>query len=160
MEAILRARLSRSAEAWAYNFDWKMFQLLIPFWLQLLPRRGPGDRVSICARNVSILGSPGPPIWEVFSIKKSSRKRWKNCSILEWINHRYRKPKSLPKHSQNQSKIPSKSMSHKTSMFLSIFCLFWLFSALCAFSSKCLKPSKNCGFVALRAYQHCVFVGT
>ena len=56
--------------------------------------------------------------------------------------------------------MPSKSMSHKTCIFSSNFCLFWLFSASCAFSSKCLKPSKNCGFVALRAYQHCVFVGT
>ena len=66
----------------------------------------------------------------------------------------------LPKPLQNPFKMPSKSMSHKTCIFSSIFCLFWLFSALCAFSWKCLKPSKNCGFVALRAYQHCVFVGT
>ena len=66
----------------------------------------------------------------------------------------------LPKPFQNPTKMPSKSMSHKTCIFSSIFCLFWLFSALCAFSSKCLKTSKNCGFVALRAYQHCVFVGT
>ena len=66
----------------------------------------------------------------------------------------------LPKPSQNPSKMPSKSMFHKTCICSSIFCLFWLFSALCAFSWKCLKPSKNCGFVALRAYQHCVFVGT
>ena len=66
----------------------------------------------------------------------------------------------LPKPSQNPSSMPSKSMSHKTCIFSAIVCLFWLFSALCAFSSKCLKPSKNCGFVALRAYQHCVFVGT
>ena len=67
-----------------------------------------------------------------------------------------------PKLSQNPFKMPSKSMSHKTCIFSSIFCLFWLFSALCTFSSKCLnlKPSKNCGLVALRAYQHCVFVGT
>ena len=51
-------------------------------------------------------------------------------------------------------------MSPTTCILSSIFGLFWLFSALCAFSSKCLKPSKNCGFVALRAYLHCVFVGT
>ena len=66
----------------------------------------------------------------------------------------------LPKPSRNPSKMPSKSMSRKTRIFSSIFCLFWLFSALCAFSWKCLKPSKNCGFVAWRAYQHCVFVRT
>ena len=75
----------------------------------------------------------------------------KNAKIMDF---------GLPKPSQNPFKMPSKSMSHKTCIFSSIFCLFWLFSALCAFSWKCLKPSKNCGFVALRAYQHCVFVGT
>ena len=66
----------------------------------------------------------------------------------------------LPKPSQNPFKMPSKSMSHKTCIFSSIFCLFWLFSALCAFSWKCLKPNKNCGFVVLRAYQYSVFVGS
>ena len=66
----------------------------------------------------------------------------------------------FPKPFQNPSKMPSKSMSYKTCIFSSNLCLFWLFSALCAFCLKCLKPSKNCGFVALRAYQHCVFVGT
>ena len=75
----------------------------------------------------------------------------KNAKIMDF---------GLPKPSQNPFKMPSKSMSHKTCIFSSIFCLFWLFSALCAFSWKCLKPSKNCGFVALRAYQHRVFVGT
>ena len=75
----------------------------------------------------------------------------KNAKIMDF---------GLPKPPQNPFKMPSKSMSHKTCIFSSIFCLFWLFSALCAFSWKCLKPGKNCGFVALRAYQHCVFVGT
>ena len=65
----------------------------------------------------------------------------------------------LPKPSQT-SKMPSKSMSHKTCICSSNFCLFWLFSASCAFSSKCLKPSKNCGFVVLRTYRQCALVGT
>ena len=66
----------------------------------------------------------------------------------------------LPKPSQNQPEMPSKSMSHKTCIFSAIFGLFGSFSASCAFSSKCLKPSKNCGFVVLRAFQQCALVGT
>ncbi len=45
------------------------------------------------------------------------------------------------------------------SVFSTIFCKFCLFVALCAFAAICLKPSKNCGFVALRAFQRCAIVG-
>ena len=71
----------------------------------------------------------------------------KNAKIMDF---------GLPKPFRNPSKMPSKSTSRKTCIFSSMFCLFWLFSALCAFSSKCLKPSKNCGFVAFRTFWQCM----
>ena len=64
----------------------------------------------------------------------------KNAKIMDF---------GLPKPSRNPIKMPSKSMSHKTCIFSSIFCLFWLFSALCAFSSKCLKPNKKLWFCCI-----------
>ena len=67
---------------------------------------------------------------------------------------------SLPKTSRNLVKMPSNSHFPKTCAFSTIFYKFGLFVALCTLAAKCLKPNKNCGFVALRAYQHCVFVGT
>ena len=65
----------------------------------------------------------------------------------------------FPKPFQNPFKMPPKSIFQKTYNFSSIFCLFLLFLALSVSSSKCLKPSKNCGFVASRAFQQCAAIG-
>ena len=65
----------------------------------------------------------------------------------------------LPKLPRNPFKIHSKQTLLKTCASATIFSTFSFFVALRAFAAKCFKPSKNYGFVVLRAYQQCALVG-
>ena len=60
----------------------------------------------------------------------------------------------LPKTCRHHPEMPCRSTFHITCSFAAIFPFFGAFVAVCCFTAKCLKPSKNCGCVTLRPSQH------
>ena len=78
--------------------------ILGSFWLHLLPQKGPQDKVAKCLRNVSILGSPGDPFWDRFSM--IFRCFFWIVFLLDFLMPKvpHRSPKWSPKSSKNAPK--------------------------------------------------------
>ena len=60
----------------------------------------------------------------------------------------------LPKTCRHHPEMPCRSTFHITCSFAAMFPFFGAFVAVCCLTAKCLKPSKNCGFVTLRPSKH------